>query len=144
VGVGCGSSTVGVRAGALAGGSGQAPAALEVVEVFAAVASVLWRRALEPLVAACHQTPLRRFFSYTSVNQLHFAQTAWPFAGIQDAYVTFSDTGDYEVRRGDGERWRSSWSPEIRLSQRPRWWKPSACNASASTFEGAKESVPRR
>lgn len=76
-----------------------------MVEVFVPDASDPWRRTLEPLVTACQATPLRRFFPYTSVNELHFAETAWPFVGIQDAYVLFTNTGDYEVRRGDGERW---------------------------------------
>jgi hypothetical protein len=54
-------------------------------------------RALRPLVHAAHPTELRRFYAFTSMNRLCFAETAYPSQGLQQAFVAFLPDGGYAV-----------------------------------------------
>jgi hypothetical protein len=46
-------------------------------------------RGLNPLVDAASSTGLRRLFPFSSHNRFCFAETPYPFEGVQEAFVEF-------------------------------------------------------
>ena len=50
---------------------------------------------LGPLLRAAHSTALRRFYPFTSINRLGFAESPFPLEGLQSAFVAFVPEGQY-------------------------------------------------
>jgi len=50
---------------------------------------------LGPLLRAAHSTALRRFYPFTSMNRLCFAESPFPLEGLQSAFVAFVPEGHY-------------------------------------------------
>jgi hypothetical protein len=57
-------------------------------------------RPLADLVRAAEATALRSFYPFTSMARLCFAETRFPYEGVQPGYIEFYPGGRFVVYRG--------------------------------------------